>query len=264
MRDRMRRAVVSGHNRMAQLILRDRPLPLAYWRTMRKIAGSIAPSPDPLLPPLHSRSLAPSAFRAAELRDIFADGLLNAWTLDVDTIDVIWEMLADDTPMTIIECGAGVSTMLFASYAAASNRNARPFVVSIEQDRDYRSVVENRLATLGLEQFATIIHTPVGNDGRYMFDRGAIEQALNGRRADWIMIDGPSGPEGARDNTLPSLAPFCSSGARWFLDDAFRDGEMKILAEWASLPGVMAEGIMPVGKGLAAGRVADPAKVVAA
>jgi len=49
------------------------------------------------------------------------------------------------------------------------------------------------------------------------------------------------------------LAKFSHHGARWFLDDAFRDGELGILRKWQRLPGIEVNGIYPIGKGLATG-----------
>ena len=58
--------------------------------------------------------------------------------------------------------------------------------------------------------------------------------------------------------TLPQLAPLCAAGAKWFLDDSLRDGELRALQVWANLPGITVQGIYPLGKGLATGFVMDP------
>ena len=49
------------------------------------------------------------------------------------------------------------------------------------------------------------------------------------------------------------LAPYSRAGTRWFLDDAFRDGELDILRNWARQPEFGVQGIVPIGKGLATG-----------
>ena len=69
------------------------------------------------------------------------------------------------------------------------------------------------------------------------------------------MIDGPAGEIGCRTGTLPMLINHCSEWAKWCLDDAFRDGEVKILSQWSRLAGVEVEGIYPIGKGLGTGSV---------
>jgi hypothetical protein len=51
---------------------------------------------------------------------------------------------------------------------------------------------------------------------------------------------------------------FLPSRERWFLDDAFRDGELGVLNQWTGLSGIFVDGIYPIGKGLGAGVVNDP------
>ena len=108
---------------------------------------------------------------------------------------------------------------------------------------------------LNLAAHARILHAPVSEQGAYLISDDELRRALNGYLADWIFIDGPSGPEGCRRWTLPMLERFARPGARWFLDDAFRDGELDCLRECHQLPRFAVVGIWPVGKGLAAGVV---------
>ena len=57
-------------------------------------------------------------------------------------------------------------------------------------------------------------------------------------------------------HVLPDVAPLCADGATWFVDDAFRDAQLDLLATWARTPGIEVRGIHAlVGKGLATGRV---------
>ena len=103
------------------------------------------------------------------------------------------------------------------------------------------------------------MHAPLSAASRYCIDLEQVKRHLDGRALDWVLIDGPAGPEGCRDTTLPGVISLCRDGARWFLDDALRDGELKILRDWSRLRGVYLEGIYPIGKGLATGRI-SPAK----
>jgi len=100
-------------------------------------------------------------------------------------------------------------------------------------------------------EFVTVVHVPL-REGPY--DVGKLGVVPPGGHVDWILIDGPSGPPGCRYWTLPALRGHCGPGARWFLDDAFRDGELAILRKWRNVSGIVVEGIYPIGKGLATGR----------
>ena len=51
------------------------------------------------------------------------------------------------------------------------------------------------------------------------------------------------------------LERFCRPGARWLLDDGFRDGELDFLREWQQRKQCVVAGIWPTGKGLAMGIV---------
>jgi len=52
----------------------------------------------------------------------------------------------------------------------------------------------------------------------------------------------------------PMLERFARPDARWFLDDAFRDGELDCLREWNQQQRCSIAGIWPIG-GLAMGTV---------
>jgi hypothetical protein len=113
-----------------------------------------------------------------------------------------------------------------------------------------KKVVETRVHRCGLDRHVNVMHSPLSKRGEYQFDPNMLRADLGSDKADWIVIDGPSGPEDGRGSTLPSLAPFCRPGTRWFLDDAYRDKELSVLNKWTTLNGIMVDGIHPIGKGL--------------
>ena len=163
----------------------------------------------------------------------------------------------------IIECGAGLSTLVFArsletNRFGSSNSHS---LVSLEQNLWVKQAVETRLQACRLEQHVNVMHSPVSGRGEYQLDPNLLRAHLGSEKADWVVIDGPAGPDGCRASTLPSLAQFCRPGTRWFLDDAYRDGELDVLNAWNGLGGVVVDGIAPIGKGLGMGIVNDPEQV---
>jgi hypothetical protein len=188
---------------------------------------------------------------------------LGTWALDNGTIELLWKKIQWDRPKTVIECGVGVSTLILARYATSCySKSTNSYgIFSLEQDAQIKQEVERRLAKHGLGDSVRIIHSPISEQGRYELDANKLSEQLGSNKADWLLIDGPAGPEGCREWTLPLLARFCKSGARWFLDDAFRDAELRILGRWLRQPGIIVEGIYPVGKGLATGTVNNPQEV---
>jgi hypothetical protein len=234
---------------------RFRPIRLRDWLGMRRFMRRVCDGPDALVPPMETFRGAGSSLSDPELARLLADDELGTWALDVATIEVLWEKLQAERPATLLEFGAGVSTVLLARYATwrAAQGLARPVIVSIEQDAAVREKVERRLASLGMGEGVDVLHAPLSAASRYQIDLNAIKTRLLGRAIDWILIDGPAGPDGCRVSTLPDVLPLCASGARWFLDDALRDGEIGILREWSRRRDLSVEGIYPVGKGLATG-----------
>lgn len=245
---------------VAGAVAGGRPIPLGYWLWQRRMAASLFGAHDALTFPLAPAATSGAAVNAPELHEIFKDDPPNNWALDPATIDLLWARLVHDRPVAAIECGAGRSTLLLARYAALVDAPV-PFVISLEQDAPYAAEMSRRLAGHGLRGMSAILNAPLDEQHNYRFDPDLLAMNLGGRKAGWLVIDGPSGPEGCRAGTLPALARYCSPGARWFLDDAFRDGELDTLIAWERLPGVRVEGIYPVGKGLATGIITAPGKV---
>jgi hypothetical protein len=136
-----------------------------------------------------------------------------------------------------------------------------PSLISLEQNLWVKESIEKRLEDSGLREYATVLYAPLSSGGDYRFDPNQLRKHLGTERADLLIIDGPAGPEGCRASTLSLLARFCRPGARWFLDDAFRDGELGVLNDWAALTEIAVEGIHPMGKGLGAGIIINPEQI---
>jgi Methyltransferase domain len=259
--ERFRRTLVVWHLRVLQLLYRKRPVPLRYWLFFRSAIQRICRSPNPLLPMENFFRSTGASLPVEELKKLLCHDSLGAWALDGDTISFLWKGMQQDRPKIIIECGSGVSTLVLAKSVAAYRFEPAncASVLSIEQDAQVKKATEARLETSRLTDHVKIFHAPISERGDYQLD--ALREHLGSEKVEWLVIDGPAGPDGCRASTLTSLARFCRPGARWFLDDAFRDGELQILNQWDRMSGIVVEGIYPIGKGLAAGIVTDPQQV---
>jgi hypothetical protein len=234
-----------------------RPVRLRDWLGMRRFLRRVSGAPDALVPSLESFRGTGASLSDPELARMLAKDDLGTWALDAASIETLWENLQAERPAAVLEFGAGVSTVLLARYARwrADAGAGRPIVISLEQDEGVRQTAMARLLSLGLEDGVHVLHAPLSPASRYQIDLTRLRERLAGRPLEWVLIDGPAGPEGCRDTTLPDVMPLCRDGARWFLDDALRDGELGILRKWSRLREVEVEGVFPVGKGLATGRV---------
>ena len=257
----LRRKLMVLHLQLLQSVYRERPIPLGYWLILRSVVRPVFRFPDPLFPPSYkSLRSTRASLQVLELQQLLWNDLLGLWTLDGTTIGFLWKKIQQDRPKLVIECGAGVSTLILGKYAALCwpEFTDSSIVFSLEQDFQLKQVIESRLAEYGVSDRVQILHTPISEQGKYELDTNKLWEQLGSKKVDWLLIDGPSGPEGCRVWTLPLLARFCRPGARWFLDDALRDGELRVLREWLRLPGIVVEGIYPIGKGLGTGVVKDP------
>lgn len=223
------------------------PVTLDRWLRLRRLVRRVRNGPDPLMPDLDLVKSSGTQLGVDELNILLANDEFGVWSMDADAIKLLWKLLWQERPLTILECGAGVSTLLLAKYAELG---AGICIVSLEQKDEEKTRIEQRLATAGIGDSSTILYVPTTPDGRYQVDASALTEALRGRKADWLLIDGPSGPSGCRIHTLTDLCPFLISGARIFLDDATRDGELDALISWAQIPEVEVAGIYPTRKGL--------------
>jgi hypothetical protein len=234
-----------------------RPIRLRDWLGMRRFMRRVTGGPDALVPPMETFKGSASSLSDPELMRLLANDELGTWALDAATIEVLWERLQVERPRALLEFGAGVSTVVLARYAQwrAAQGLERAVIVSVEQDAQVREKVEKRLAESGFSEDMHVLHAPLSEASRYRIDPDAVRRCLGEHDVDWVLIDGPAGPDGCRVSTLPDVMDLCTDGARWFLDDALRDGEINILREWSRLRNVQVEGIYPIGKGLATGTV---------
>jgi hypothetical protein len=252
-RRRLASNVVQVHLRMVRYGHGTSPIPVAYWMLWHRLLRTISGASNPLSLPPDALFKRGERVGIEELSHLLSEDLVDGWSLDLATIRFLWMQLWHDAPRVIVEWGSGVSTVVFAAYAALSlsRQGRRCVVLSMEQDLGFKVETEGRLKKEHLGEFVTVLHAPL-RDGPYdLVELGVVEP---GREVDWILIDGPSGPPGCRYWTLPALLGHCGAGARWFLDDAFRDGELAILQQWSKVSGVVVDGIYPIGKGLATGR----------
>lgn len=180
---------------------------------------------------------------------------LGGWSLDSSSFNVLWHIVEQENPSTILEFGSGVSSLVLGHWVAQSPDR---FLVSLEQDSAEAKRQTSRLAARNLSDQCVVVHAPTRENGRYEIDHHCLSQVLGDRHIDLVFIDGPAGPPGCRDSTLSAVVDYCRRGARWVLDDAFRDGEIGILRSWSRVSGISIEGIIPIGTGLAVGKVVRP------
>ncbi len=229
----------------------NQPVALAYWLDKRRALKRFSTKDDILIASKRVLKTRGEDLPVRALKDMLSGVLLGDWALDKASIMVLWQRLQEERPRIIIESGSGTSTLIHARYFQLHQPDGR--VISLEQDDQEKTRVEELLNKHGLSSFAHVLYAPLDQFDRYQVDADVLEKILGQDKADWLVIDGPSGKPGCRSAVMDAMLPYMTSKARWFTDDAFRDGELDFLQRWQQTDHIIVEGIIPVGKGLATG-----------
>lgn len=156
----------------------------------------------------------------------------NDWAMRPAGLAAVVELAAGRDE--IVECGAGLSTLVLARLARMSDSRVR----SLEHDAAWTELVRSRLAAEGLERWAAVVHAPLAPhplapDGDWYASAALAELPA---KVDLLLVDGPPAGEPEierrRYPALPALLPRLPPDALVVLDDADRPGERWILERW--------------------------------
>lgn len=238
----------------------DRPVPLGVVRTLWALLGK----PDALA--LGGRTTAESGrlLRNAFLSSRIANTELGVWGLAVSTLDFLEREIQSRRPRCVLEFGSGTSTACLCRYMQELHgKSRRVYVTSVEQDLGVATRTHELLKTLDLVANVRIVHSPLREqtiEGHDTVCYGISEAVLGALASeappDFVVIDGPAAKSGQRFGTLPSVEGVLKPGARFFLDDALRRGELEVGRLWSRRPHVRVDGIHLFGKGLLVGQFA--------
>lgn len=252
------RTVARAILRLEARALHGRAIPLPLVTFARRLAMG----EDPLVPRPKSITTTGQALRHPELRALLADHELGAWALGARTINWLEDRFAHLRPGLVLEFGSGASTLCIARFLVdLHGPEAVVRVVSIDQDESYAAQTRELLRLSGLDAYAKVLSTSLrkqeieGVMTRCYEMPASLREVLDGRKADFVVIDGPAAEAGARFGTLPLARPYLSPSAAFVLDDGLRDGEIWVAHRWATLPGVRVDGIVNIDKGLVVGQV---------
>ncbi|WP_116947275.1 class I SAM-dependent methyltransferase [Jiangella endophytica] len=133
----------------------------------------------------------------------------------------------------IVECGSGSSTVWLA---LACRRAGKGRVVALEHHELYAERTREALARHGLDDIAEVRDAPLEpvTVGGEKHDWYAAPQWNELRGIDLLFVDGPPGSVGPRSRfpAFPLLAAALDDGAIVALDDAQRQDEADIAADW--------------------------------
>ncbi len=131
-------------------------------------------------------------------------------------------------PAQVVECGAGVSTIVLARLLAERGAGR---LTALEHDAGWAERVADLLAREELTGVARVVLAPL--EGGWYAAEGVAQLP---EAIDLLIVDGPPAdrPEiaEARGPALTTIEPRLTAGARVILDDIDRAGEQRVLADW--------------------------------
>ena len=139
----------------------------------------------------------------------------------------------------ILEFGSGISTILICRLIKRNNLNIK--FKSVDHDINWIALVKSNLEKESLEKYVDFIHSPLikrpleGNLNHW-YELGNLTEIEN-YKVDLLLVDGPTAFSAeiatsryfALDFTKDNLL----ENAVIFLDDASRDGELRVMKKWS-------------------------------
>jgi predicted O-methyltransferase YrrM len=160
-------------------------------------------------------------------------------------LQVINDVVINDR-RSIVEFGAGISTIHLAKVAQQRIAGRRIFITSIEDDPDWAEIVRGMLREQKLEEHVRLVIAPLkpcslSVDGLEWYDEKLVAEAMGRQSVDLVMVDGPKayekGHELARFPAFRAVASALAPRCAIFLDDIQRRGEQRVLELWRREPG---------------------------
>lgn len=183
---------------------------------------------------------------------------LGSWKADTGFLHRIIDMIEELQPQTVVELGAGASTLVCAKALA---RNGGGRLISYDQHAGFAEATADWVASQGVT--AELRHAPLrgtvpGWQGQW------YELSELPERIDLLIIDGPPWTvhpyiRGAAESLFDRLSP----GAVVLLDDAARPGERIVARRWRERhPDMVFHRLPGSTKGTLIGRKAATAQVI--
>jgi len=135
---------------------------------------------------------------------------------------------------TIVECGAGLSTVLIGKLLKQLGGG---HIYSLEDDERWHAVMSAAIAKEGLAEYITLLYSPLeknSESGELWYGQAATQQILTRvGEIDLLVVDGPkSNAPLSRMPALPIFVTKLNSKSLIVLDDSKRENEQQVLKQW--------------------------------
>jgi glycosyltransferase involved in cell wall biosynthesis len=160
--------------------------------------------------------------------------LQNPWVVLQDFIQHFIELVKENKPSTIVECGSGLTTLV-GGYMV-KNKIIKHFI-SIEHEEQFYEATLNDLKKHTLEKYVTLLYAPlkrisINGEEWFWYNTDRFETTIN--QIDILLVDGPPGQiqKHSRYPAFPLLKKFFHKNIVVVLDDSDRTDEKEIINRW--------------------------------
>jgi len=160
---------------------------------------------------------------------------MRSYAISPDFANLMLDLVLEEKPAVIVECGAGISTLV---NGYALEQSGAGHVYALEHDAAFFRQAEKEVLRHGLEKWATVIHAPLGpvllNGGHWKWYSEQGWKDLPG--IDLLIVDGPPAliQPHSRYPALPLLAGKLNPGAIVLVDDCIRREDRESVMMWMS------------------------------
>jgi hypothetical protein len=159
----------------------------------------------------------------------------NEWGMDALFAEAVVTEIERRAPSLVVECGSGVSTLLFASCLDTLGVGR---LLTFEHDDEFASQTNSLARSCGCAGRVQIVVAPLRPHrlGEREVSWYSGLEALDGQEpVEILVVDGPPASTAslARYPAVPLLLPFLAPGASVFLHDGQRSDERETVRRWA-------------------------------
>ncbi len=152
--------------------------------------------------------------------------------LDHRAIQIICNDILINGRKTVVELGAGYSTILIARFIEMNKLECK--MLSFEENNDWHYMVNKILGDEKLTNYAKVYHAHVDNG---WYTDQVLNQGLNESDVDLLIVDGPNAKtnKDIRAQAKNYFESKMADKSMILIDDVDRKAEYRLLKDWQSL-----------------------------
>lgn len=156
------------------------------------------------------------------------------WAMEPGSLLNLLGVIQYEDHRTIVECGAGLSTVLIGKLLKQLDQGQ---IFSLEDDERWYAVISAAVARENLEKFITLLYAPLEQNpesGELWYSQAAAQQIMDAvDSVDLLIVDGPKSiTTFSRMPALPTFASKLNHKSLIVLDDSKRESERQVLKHW--------------------------------